>query len=150
MKKYSNSKESKNLLSEPEIGYGVVDDKSVLLLINTVKQGVNYNTFLNIADKSPFTIIDWCNFLHLSERTLHRYKKDNKSFDPIYSEKIMELTMLYKYGFDVFGSKEKFNVWLNAKNIAMGGIMPKNLLDTSFGINMVKDELTSIEHGVLA
>lgn len=138
------------MLQEPQITYNVVDDKNTLLLINTVKKGVDYNMFLSIADKSPFNIAEWCDYLHLSERTIHRYKKDNKTFDPVYSEKILELTMLYKYGFEVFGNKEKFNTWLNAKNIAIGGIKPKDLLDTSFGINMVKDELTSIEHGILA
>ncbi|HTN45092.1 MAG TPA: antitoxin Xre/MbcA/ParS toxin-binding domain-containing protein [Flavipsychrobacter sp.] len=139
-----------SLLTEPEIAYNVIDDRNMFLLINTVKKGVDYNMFLSIADKSPFDISEWCNYLHLSERTLHRYKKENKSFDPLYSEKILELTMLYKYGFNVFGNKEKFNVWLNAKSIAMGGIKPKDLLDTSFGISMVKNELTAIEHGVLA
>lgn len=150
MKTYLNKENKSDILEEPQIGYSIVDDKNILLLINTVKKGVDYNMFLSIAAKSPFNISEWCDYLHLSERTLHRYKKDNKSFDPIYSEKIMELTMLYKYGFDVFGGKEKFNVWLNATNIAMGGIKPKELLDTSFGISMVKDELTAIEHGVLA
>lgn len=151
MKKYRGNKETGSItLSEPEIKYGIIDDKNIISLINTVKTGVDYRSFLNIADKSPFSIMEWCNFLHLSERTLQRYKKDNKSFDPIYSEKILELTMLYKYGNDVFGSKEKFDGWVNAKSIALGGVKPKDLLDTSFGINMVKNELTSIEYGVLA
>lgn len=150
MKKYTNNENQTGMLSEPQIAYNTVDDKNILLLINTVKKGVDYTMFLNLAEKSPFNISEWCDYLHLSERTLHRYKKDNKTFDPLYSEKIIELTMLYKYGIEIFGSKESFNSWLNAQNISMGGVAPKVLLDTSFGINMIKDELTSIEHGVLA
>lgn len=140
----------KNILSEPEIIYSTVDDKNVLLLINTVKQGIDYNTFLAIAQKSPFTIPEWCNFLHLSERTLQRYKKEKKSFDPIYSEKILEVTMLYKLGTEVFGNKENFHTWLNTSNIAFAYIQPKELLDTNFGIGLIKDELTRIQYGILA
>jgi putative toxin-antitoxin system antitoxin component (TIGR02293 family) len=58
--------------------------------------------------------------------------------------------MLYYYGIEVFGGQERFNTWLTTKNTALGGIKPKDLLDSSFGIQMLKDELTRIEHGVLA
>ena len=58
--------------------------------------------------------------------------------------------MLNKYGIEVFDDQDKFNVWLLTKNVALGGIKPKDLLDSSFGIQLLKDELTRIEHGVLA
>ncbi len=58
--------------------------------------------------------------------------------------------MLNKYGIEVFGKQDNFNVWLNTKNIALGGIKPKELLDSSFGIQILKDELTRIEQGILA
>ena len=41
-------------------------------------------------------------------------------------------------------------IWLDAENIALGGVKPKSLLDSTFGIEIVKDELTRIEHGILA
>jgi uncharacterized protein (DUF2384 family) len=50
----------------------------------------------------------------------------------------------------VFGDKERFNVWLNATNIALGNVKPKDLLDNTFGISLLKDELGRIEHGILA
>ncbi|MEO9071250.1 MAG: MbcA/ParS/Xre antitoxin family protein [Ginsengibacter sp.] len=56
---------------------------------------------------------------------------------------------LYKYGIKVFGNKEKFNLWLETKNQALGSIIPKKLLEKDSGINLLKDELTRIEHGVL-
>ncbi len=98
----------------------------------------------------PFTSRDWSGFLHLSERSMQRYKKDGGIFGTVSSEKIVEITMLYKYGVSVFGEKQKFDSWLNIKNVALGGIKPKELLDTSFGIGLIKDELSNIEYGVLA
>jgi putative toxin-antitoxin system antitoxin component (TIGR02293 family) len=58
--------------------------------------------------------------------------------------------MLYKFGVDVFGDKNKLNTWLNIENVSLGGAKPKELLDTSFGIGLIKDELNRIEQGVLA
>ena len=137
-------------LAEPLLTYGATENRDVLTLINAIRKGINYAFFVNIAQKSPFTIPEWSNFLHLSERTMQRYKNEQKTFDPIYSEKIIEITMLYKFGVEVFGNNEKFNSWLEANNLALGGIKPKDILDSSFGINLLKDELTAIEHGILA
>lgn len=81
---------------------------------------------------------------------MQRYKKENKTFDPIYSEKILEITMLFNYGKEVFGDEDNFNTWLQTKSIALGGRAPKELLSNTFGIRLVKDELARIEHGVLA
>jgi putative toxin-antitoxin system antitoxin component (TIGR02293 family) len=81
---------------------------------------------------------------------MQRHKREKKSFDPIYSDKILQITLLYNSGMEVFGDKGKFNTWLETQNLALGGIKPKELLDNTFGIGLLKDELTRIEHGVLA
>ncbi len=128
------------LVNEPTIGY----------LINTTRHGIPFHTFTKMTENSPFSLDDWSFFLHLSERTMQRYKKEKKAFDPIHSERILEITMLYERGTEVFGKNEKFDTWLNSKSIALGGIKPKELLDSTFGIALLKNELTRIEYGVLA
>ena len=137
-------------LKEPLITYATLDDRNAYTLINAVKQGINFSFFERLAKNIPFTIREWSSFLHLSERSLQRYKKDKGTFNSTSSEKIIEIIMLNKYGKDVFGDQENFNIWLLTKNVALGGIKPKELLDSSFGIQILKDELTCIEHGVLA
>jgi putative toxin-antitoxin system antitoxin component (TIGR02293 family) len=134
----------------PGISYTASDDRDILQLIETIRQGIKFALFISLAEKSPFSLNEWSGFLHISERTMQRYKKEKKAFDPIYSEKILEVTMLCKFGEEVFGNKEKFNTWLETKNIALGGVKPKDLLDNTFGIGLVKDELTRIEYGLLA
>ncbi|HMG69386.1 MAG TPA: MbcA/ParS/Xre antitoxin family protein [Chitinophagaceae bacterium] len=81
---------------------------------------------------------------------MQRYKKEKKSFDPIHSEKNLEVTLLYNLGVEVFGNKDKFNTWLETKNLALGGMKPKELLDNTFDIGLLKDELVRIEYGILA
>ncbi len=133
-----------------KLGYGSVDDKSILTLIEMVRQGIKFSNFTELVKLSPFNITEWSDFLHLSERTMQRYKKEKATFGNIHSEKILQITLLFNYGTDVFGDKKKFNNWLETDNLALGKIKPKELLDNSFGIDMIKDELARIEHGVLA
>lgn len=137
-------------VSEAIVAYQSTDDSNVLMLIETVRNGLDYSFFSDFNEHAPFTMQEWSEFLHLSPRTLQRYKKENKPFDPIYSDRILEIMMLYKLGVDVFGDKDKFHSWLDSSNIALGGVLPRSLMDNAFGIKMVKDELNRIEHGVLA
>jgi putative toxin-antitoxin system antitoxin component (TIGR02293 family) len=119
-------------------------------LVQTVREGIPYYAFENYASRSPFTMADWSEFLGLSERSLQRYKKDNKSFDRLHSDRILEIVMVLKKGVEVFGNEEKFSTWMNSKIIALGGIKPRELLDSSFGINILDDELTAIAYGIFA
>ena len=50
----------------------------------------------------------------------------------------------------VFGGSTGFNTWLDTESLALGRVKTKSLLDSSFGIGLLKDELGRIEHGVLA
>jgi putative toxin-antitoxin system antitoxin component (TIGR02293 family) len=138
--------------SEPAIvlSYSGADDNNVLAIIDLVRNGISYKDFNQIADDTPFSLTEWANYLQLSERTMQRNQKEKKSFQPIQSERIVELSMLYKYGVEVFGDKDNFNIWLNSKSISLGGRIPKDLLDTTFGMGMIKDELGRIEQGILA
>lgn len=145
---YSSKKAS--AVPTPVFSYNSVDDKNILAIIDAVRTGISVSDFENVTRNIPFSVAEWATFLQLSERTIQRAQKDNKSFQPIHSERIVELVMLYEFGIEVFGEKENFDIWLNSKSIALGGRTPKELFDTRFGVNMVKDELGRIEHGVLA
>jgi putative toxin-antitoxin system antitoxin component (TIGR02293 family) len=130
--------------------YSSADDRNILNIIDVVRTGITYNDFIKLVNYTPFSLSEWAFYLQLSERTLQRNQKEKKPFQPIQSERIVELSMLYQYGVEVFGDKDNFDTWLNSKSVALGGRAPKELLDTKFGISMVKDALTRIEHGVLA
>ena len=142
---------SKSLnLMDPEVAYHRTDDIGVFRMINAVKSGIHFSSFSRLADHSPFSLNEWAAFLQLSERTMHRYYQQKKTFDPSSSEKIMELALLFNYGEKVLGSRENFYVWLQTEIPSLGNLQPKSLLDTRFGINLLKDELTRIEYGVFA
>ena len=136
--------------SAHKLDYGNADDRNIFLLIKKSREGMKYSAFSGIQKQLPLKVADWCNILHLSERTLQRYKKEKIDLSPIYSEKVLEIKLLFNKGVEVFGDIENFSHWLNSKNIALGGIKPISLLDNTFGIMLLKDQLIRIEHGVLA
>jgi putative toxin-antitoxin system antitoxin component (TIGR02293 family) len=140
----------KNYESDDSITYQSVSDKDVFYLIRAARKGIGYTRFAALARSFPFSISDWSGFLHLSERTIQRYQKEVKAFDPVSSERIIEITLLYKQAVEVFGSKKKLDIWLDIQNIALGGARPKELFDSTLGIQLIRNELTRIEHGILA
>jgi putative toxin-antitoxin system antitoxin component (TIGR02293 family) len=134
---------------KPVKKYPVIEDDTVNM-VNMLREGVAYTYLNSISDRINFTLEDWASSLHLSERTIQRYKKDKKPFDTIYSEKIVQIDQLYKRGAEVFGDEDNFHTWMETKSIPLGGVKPKELLDTTYGINLVADELGRIEHGIFA
>jgi putative toxin-antitoxin system antitoxin component (TIGR02293 family) len=125
-------------------------DDDTFDLTNMVREGVPFPYFTKLSNQIHLGFDEWSSYLHLSERTIQRYKKENKSFDPLYSERILQIELLYKKGIAVFGLADNFYTWMDSISIPLGNIKPKALLDTAFGISSIYDELGRIEHGVLA
>ena len=130
--------------------YSSIDDKGVFSIIDSINRGISFASFENIIKKYSFSLQNWADFLHISNKTLSRYQKESKTFDALQSERIMQIEILHSKGEEVFGSRENFSTWLETENLALGNIIPRDLLKNSFGINLLMDELVRIEHGVLA
>jgi len=130
--------------------YHHTDDNHMIRVIDNIAKGITYSQFRSFADGLSFSMADWSSFLHLSERSFQRYEKEDRSFDILQSQQIVEIVLLFSHGNEIFDTEEDFIFWLGQKNLALGNITPKELMSTSFGINMIHDLLTRIEHGVLA
>jgi len=133
-----------------DISYSWNDDKRSYVLIKLVREGISYSDFSKVSNLAPFTTREWAVYLNISIRTMERHRQENKVFRQEQSERILSIYQLLNYGRFVFGSEGNFFDWMSLESIALGGIKPKELLDTSIGINMVRDELGRLEHGVLA
>jgi putative toxin-antitoxin system antitoxin component (TIGR02293 family) len=133
-----------NKLEEPEaIFYKTVK------VIPSLKE-FTYNEFKKISDNTPFTQAEWAAMLHVSERTLQRYAKNNGSFAPINAERAMQLDKVIKKGKEVFGSIEKFYGWLKRNPYMLEAELSIISLTTAEGINNVLTQLGRIEHGLFA
>lgn len=117
--------------------------------ISLVKE-FNYKEFSKIADKVPFTQKEWSDILHISERTLQRYAKDNSVFNFNVLDRILQVDKVMKRGVEVFGSMDKFISWLRINPPALEGRISIYSLATFEGINLILTQLVRIEHGILA
>ena len=59
---------------EPLATYAKTDDIQSLALINIVRKGVEFNAFDKMADQCGFSLAEWSEYLHLSERSMQRYQ----------------------------------------------------------------------------
>ena len=64
------------------------------------------------------------------------------------SERIYELARLFGLGYQVFDTKEAFRGWLMAPSKTLGNKPPFQLLDSSFGFEMVENEILRILYNV--
>ena len=87
-----------------------------------------YNEFKKIADKTPFTQAEWAAILHVSERTLQRYAKNNGSFAPINAERALQIEKVLKEGKNTFGKIENFYQWIKRNPYMLEGNFLLNLL----------------------
>ena len=120
-----------------------------MLIIVAIRNGIPYSLFDVIQAYAPFSDSDWANFLDLSTKSLQRYKQSSKQFKPNQSEKIIEMAEVTSVGLDVFGELDKFKLWLNTPNFALGNLNPMELLKDSYGKELVISELTRINYGIL-
>jgi len=125
-----------------------ISDK--MLIVKAIRSGVPYSLFNLIQDYTPFTESDWASLLDVSTKSLQRYRQaPQHHFKPFHSEKIIEMAEVTDVGLDVFGDMDKFKLWLNTPNYALGNLLPIELLRDSYGKELVVGELTRISHGIL-
>jgi putative toxin-antitoxin system antitoxin component (TIGR02293 family) len=125
--------------------------KNKMLVVKTIRKGLPFAIFSLIKKITPFSDDDWANYLNLSTKTLQRYKNEQGFlFKPIHTEKILELTEVTNMGVRVFDNLESFHDWLNTTSLALGNHKPSELLQDSYGKELVLAELNRIEHGIFA
>jgi putative toxin-antitoxin system antitoxin component (TIGR02293 family) len=151
LKKYIKNTEFENLLTPSKSDLtlsGFLNNK--LLIVYTIRKGIPYSIFALIKDYTPFSFTDWAEYLNISGKSLTRFSQSDKFFKPIHTEKIIELAEVTNRGLEVFGDDNKFKLWLETPNYALGNQKPFDLLKDSYGKEMVMGELTRIDQGILA
>ena len=109
-----------------------------------------YQDFKLVADKIPFTQAEWSDILHISERTLQRYAKDNHLFAPINAERILLINKVLVEAKITFGKTEKFYEWIKRNPYMMEGNLSIQSLSTYEGIQNVLTQLGRIQQGIFA
>ena len=115
-------------------------------LLTGARIGIPKSKLLSIAHETGLTLKELSSYLRISTRSI-QVKEASQFIPPEPSERALFIARLFKSGNDLFGNRNKFHNWLNMENLAMGGEKPVSYLDTFSGIQLVMDELNSIEYG---
>jgi len=130
-------------------GVSYVSGRGYFDFIQLSRDGIIKKALMNLSQQLSFSLSEIARILHISERTLQRYGDDEKlSADT--SERAILLSQLYQHGTQVFGDLENFKEWMRTPLPAFNYQPPISLLDTTFGFQLIQDELGKIAHGIFA
>lgn len=116
--------------------------------IRIANRGINANVIHNFRAYFALPLELTAHLLNVSEPTIYRWTKANRTLDRNFSVNLFEITALFLYGSEVLGSQDHFFKWLNLPNTALGGMEPRELVEIPGGVSKVRDILGRIEHGV--
>ncbi len=117
-------------------------------VITLIRNGVSGDAIIRLAELINIPKNDVYNLLNLKARTAQR--QVSKNLDADKSGHLVQITRILQRCVEVFEDLEKAKRWLKSPNYALGNQVPLNLLDTTEGIELVRDTLTRIEYGVFA
>lgn len=116
-----------------------------------IRKGLPYSTIEVIAKSINTPIKTILELLNIPQTTYNKKKAVHALLDNHTTELLLSIFELLNFGKQVFNDEtEKFQHWLNYKNLALGNETPLNFLDTITGINEVKNCLLRIEYGNFA
>lgn len=146
--KQENNEEG-NLVREIATKYKV-NNENQFGLVNKAQLGLPASAFFDLQEITKFTNKELSGLLNVSFKTIQRYKKEGKHLSAQNSEQLLKIIALYQKAEEVFGSLESFNRWLRKPAPGLGGHKPFSLMQTSGGIDLVREEIIRIEFGSLA
>jgi putative toxin-antitoxin system antitoxin component (TIGR02293 family) len=112
-----------------------------------ITKDFTYKNFKLIADKAPFTLNDWAEIMHISERTLHRYAKENTPFNGLQIEIILLAEKLIDMGNQVFG-RDGFKSWMQSSVFSLDNRSPKEFINSYAGLQEIINVIGRIQYGI--
>ena len=141
IRKYPSKEVIPSKVEEPLLPYPPV--KKVLSVAD-----FTYRKLKKITDQVPFTQSEWAHMLHLSERTLQRYAKNNSSFEGIYTDRILLLQEMIELGLETFTNAQTFYTWLKKEKHILGQTLNFESLYSDRGIQEIINQIQRIQYGV--
>jgi len=115
-----------------------------LELIERIRKGVKKSDWKDLIHHIGSTEKEFEDILPTSISSMQ--KKEVYSLET--SERIYEISRLYGLGYEVFDSPNQFKNWLMTPSKALGNKRPFDFLDSSFGFEIVTNEIIRIQYNV--
>ena len=113
-------------------------------VISRIREGVKKTDWKHLIHFTGSTEKEFEHILPASISSMQKktvYSKET-------SERIYELARWFGLGDEVFDSRDDFKNWLNTPSRTLGNKIPFELLDSSFGFEMVENEIVRIKYNV--
>lgn len=119
--------------------------------VEIIREGIPYATIDVISKRINVPVKEVLTIFGLPQTTYNKKRREKSLLNGRDSEIILLLTELFDFGIEVFNNEEeKFQRWMKKPNISLGGNTPESFLDSTTGIQEVKNCLNRIEYGNLA
>ena len=119
-------------------------------LVMEARKGVPAAMAFEVAEAYQLQAQELEAIYELSTKTLRTYTQENRPLSAASSEKTLKIISLYNLGVEVFGDAGAFRRWLSKPAHGLDGELPRRLLETSGGIDLVAEELARIAYGDLS
>ncbi len=162
----NQSNTPREIVSEPAATYGLTPNKynhlvtilggsktlqskvnNEMDLIALSRAGLPKKSLTALSKKLNISMERLSQLLHVSHRTLQR-KSPTDHLSVHVSEQILAIAEVVRRGVEVLGSESALDTWLQSELPALADRRPIDLMDTSFGTQLLLKVLGRIEHGV--
>ena len=126
------------IASEPEVLYSTGSK----LIEFTISK------FELLSKKLLFSQSEWADILHISDRTLQRYIKDQKPFEGLHAEHLQQLDNMADLALSIFEKPEKVKSWLISSKQVLQHTLNFSALKSFWGVKLISNELGRIAYGV--
>ena len=112
------------------------------------REGLPVTTLSTLAEELDVERKTLAKVVGISDRTLSRRLANGSKLSAEESDRTMRVARVLALTKDTLGSSEKAAHWLQQPNLALGGEVPFDLLDTDAGRHDVETILRRIEYGI--
>ncbi len=116
-------------------------------MVEEAASGVPVSAVFDLIQLTHLHKSFFAGMLNLSTKTLDRYRQGEKHLNPSSSELMLKLFSVFKKGEKIFGNSTEFQKWIEKPAYGLGLKVPKELMQTSFGIDLILEELERIAYG---
>ena len=117
-------------------------------LTTLTREGLPVQTLTVLAGQMAIERRSLAKLVGISERTLSRRLAKGESLSAEESDRTVRVARVVAKAMDTLGTREKAAHWLQASNLALGGSVPLEMLDTDTGVREVEAILYRIDYGI--
>jgi len=118
-------------------------------MVEEAASGIPASAVFDLIQMTHLNKSFFAGMLNLSTKTLDRYRQGGKQLNAASGELMLKLLSLFKKGEKIFGNSTEFQKWIEKPAYGLGLKVPKELMRTSAGIDLIMEELIRIEYGYI-